>query len=152
MKIVITSLSSKYIHSSLAPWYLLAGIREYSSFGDRYDVKICEGTINEKTEAVLDRITAENPDVVGFSCYIWNIDMIYELTALIRQRLPNCKIVLGGLEVSYNSTEVMSLHPEIDFVICGEGALVYAVNNSLKVISCRSRNNNLLSTGIDVSL
>lgn len=127
MKIVITSLSSKYIHSSLAPWYLLAGIREYSSFGDRYDVKICEGTINEKVGAVYERIAAENPDVVGVSCYIWNIDMVYELTALIRQRLPNCKIVLGGLEVSYNSTEVMSLHPEIDFVICGEGENPFAV-------------------------
>ncbi len=127
MKIVVLSLNSKYIHSSLAPWYLLAGIREYSSFADRYDVKICEGTINENPESVYERIAAEGPDIIGVSCYIWNIDMVYELTALIRQRLPNCKIVLGGLEVSYNPEEVLKNHPEIDFVICGEGEKPFAL-------------------------
>lgn len=131
MKIVISSLSSKYIHSSLAPWYLLAGIREYSSFGDGLDspmdVVVCEGTINEKVQTIYERIANENPDVVGISCYIWNIDMVYELTSLIHLGLPNCTIVLGGLEVSYNAPEILEKHPEVDYVICGEGERPFAV-------------------------
>lgn len=127
MKIVICSLNSKYIHSSLAPWYLLAGIREYSTFADNHDVVVCEGTINEPSKEVYRRISVEAPDVVGFSCYIWNIEMVYELTALVKEKFPSCKIVLGGLEVSYNPAEVMSAHPEVDFVICGEGEKPFAI-------------------------
>lgn len=127
MKIVICSLNSKYIHSSLAPWYLLAGIREYSTFADKHEVVICEGTINESIEDVYKRVANENPDVVGFSCYIWNIDAVYRLASLVKNHFPSCKLILGGLEVSYNPLEVISLHPEIDYVICGEGEKPFAI-------------------------
>ena len=60
---VICVLNSKYIHSSLAPWCLLAGTDAYCEKG--ITVKIIEGTINEQIEKVAQRIVAQNPQVIA---------------------------------------------------------------------------------------
>ena len=71
MKVIISCLNSKYVHASLSPWCLLAGIREFSE--KSYDVSVMESTINGDIQSFADRIISEKPDVVAFSCYIWNI-------------------------------------------------------------------------------
>ena len=71
MQAVICCLNSKYIHSSLAPWCLLAGVRTYAD--KNIEAVVVEGTINEPIENVVQRIAEKQPDVVGFCCYIWNI-------------------------------------------------------------------------------
>lgn len=123
MKTLIAVLNSKYIHSSLAPWCLLAGIKEYSP---ETECVVSEGTINEKIDDVADRITAEKPDIIGFSCYIWNIEKTYELIKLVKKTLPDSVIILGGPEVSYNAAEVLE-NPLIDYVISGEGEKPFAL-------------------------
>ena len=70
-KTVICTLNSKYIHSSLAPWCLYTACT--NEFAEEYEVKVVEGTINEKEEDIYIRIMAEKPDFVAFSSYIWNI-------------------------------------------------------------------------------
>ena len=71
MKVVIACLNSKYIHSSLAPWCLASGVKAYC--GNDVDFKVMEATINGDIDEFASRIIAEKPDVVSFSCYIWNV-------------------------------------------------------------------------------
>lgn len=119
MKFLLCSINSKYIHSSLAPYYLLAGIREYL----KSDIEsiIYEGTVNEKFEDQLSKILSFGADIIGFSSYIWNIKRIKELIKEIKSKNPKIKIILGGPEVSFNAEELLKENDNIDYIISGEG-------------------------------
>lgn len=123
MKTVIVMINSKYVHSSLAPWCLLAGVKSYCD--ETVAAKVIEGTINEKTEAVAERILNEAPDMVAFCCYIWNINFVYDICVLIRRK-SDAKIILGGPEVTFNPQSVLENHENVDFVLCGEGEESFA--------------------------
>ena len=125
MQAVICCLNSKYIHSSLAPWCLLAGVRAYAE--NDIVASVVEGTINEPPENVLNRIAERHPDVVGFCCYIWNITAVKALIERLRRLLPQVTIVVGGPEVSYCAQEVLHTCPAVDFVISGEGEKPFAL-------------------------
>ncbi|MBE6729833.1 MAG: DUF4080 domain-containing protein [Ruminococcaceae bacterium] len=112
MKAVIVSLTSQYIHSSLAPWYLLASVK-----GKNADCFVVEGTVNEEFNVLLNRINDQKADLVAFSCYIWNITTVLSLAPKIK----NAKILLGGPEVSYCAEKILKENPFVDFVISGEG-------------------------------
>ena len=116
MKVLLTTLNSKFIHSSLALRYL----RAYC--GDKpWDLALREFTINDSIHTVMGEIYKEAPDIVAFSCYIWNITETLMLARRIRQVMKNTVIVLGGPEVSYDDRSLMEQHPFIDFVVRGEG-------------------------------
>lgn len=116
MKTVIVALNSKYIHSSLAPWYLKANC------GNKHgEINILEFTINDIMDNVLMDIYAQKADVIAFSCYIWNIPYVLRLTEDIRKICPEVKIIAGGPEVSFNCKDIMDCNPSIDFIIAGEG-------------------------------
>ncbi|MDD4699797.1 MAG: DUF4080 domain-containing protein [Oscillospiraceae bacterium] len=125
LKVVIGTLNSKYIHSSLAPWCLLAGIATYCD--EEISAEVVEGTINEKLENAAERILAGRPQVIGLSCYIWNISKTKDLITLIKNKLPNSIVVLGGPEVSYNAYSILEQTSAVDYVISGEGELPFAL-------------------------
>lgn len=114
----LCALNAKYVHSSLAPWCLLAGVR---AFAPDIDAHVVEGTVNEPPETVLERIASGAPDVVTFSCYLWNIRQTLALAEQLKRRLPGVCIVLGGPEVSYCAERVLNENPAVDFVLSGEG-------------------------------
>jgi len=118
MKVLIACLNSKFVHASLSPWCLLAGIRAFSR--KTYDAKVLESTINGDAEAFAQEIIDEHPDVVAFSCYIWNITQTLGICRLIRKQ-SNCRIVLGGPEVAYRPKDVLERYAFVDFVLSGEG-------------------------------
>lgn len=118
MKIVIACLNSKYVHASLSPWCLLSGVREFAK--SSYDTTVMESTINGDTALFAEKIINEKPDVVAFSCYIWNITKTLEICNTIK-RTHGCKIVLGGPEVAYRPKDVLEKYSFVDFVLSGEG-------------------------------
>lgn len=118
MKVVIACLNSKYIHSSLAPWCLAAGVKAYCD--KEVSFKVIESTINGNINDFVNRIIDEKPDIVSFCCYIWNVIKTLETCSLIKEKL-NCKIVVGGPEVSYRANDVLSNYSFVDYVLCGEG-------------------------------
>lgn len=118
MKIIISCLNSKFVHASLSPWCLATGVREFSK--ETHDVSVLESTINGDTEGFAYKIINEKPDVVAFSCYIWNITKTLEICHIIKKNC-DCKIVLGGPEVAYRSKDVLERYEFIDFVLSGEG-------------------------------
>ena len=118
MKVIISCLNSKYVHASLSPWCLLAGVREFSE--NTYDILVMESTINSDAEAFADKIINEKPYVVAFSCYIWNIKKTLEICSMIK-RNHDCKIILGGPEAAYRPKDILERYEFIDFVLSGEG-------------------------------
>lgn len=123
MNALLCSINSKYIHSSLSVWCLAGGIKEYAP---EVHVKVIEATINEEFEAIYERIMEEDFDIIGFSTYIWNVELVLRLSEIIKKK-TNKLIVLGGPEVSYNSKKLMEKYSFIDFILCGEGEKSFAL-------------------------
>lgn len=115
MKVVLSTLNAKFIHTSLA----LRCLKAYS--GDRFDMDIAEYTIKDPVMNIVSDIFSRNPDVVGFSCYIWNIEETITVINMLRKINPKLRIVLGGPEVSYDTEHWMERLPEVDFIVVGEG-------------------------------
>lgn len=120
MKILLTTLNSKFIHSNLAIKYLSAMV------GDKADVKTKEFTINEDIEEILYSITKEGYDLVAFSCYIWNIEKTLKIAKNLKAVSPQTKILFGGPEVSFDSDELLKKHLFLDYIIAGEGEEAFA--------------------------
>lgn len=144
MKVVISCLNSKYIHASLAPWCLLAGVKAFAK--NDYDIKVLESTINGNPHDFAQKNISENPQVVSFSCYIWNITGTLEICKEIKKNL-NCKIILGGPEVAYRPQDVLEKYDFIDFVLSGEGEwnfplLLDNINGDLSCVDGLTYRNN----------
>ncbi len=119
MKAVFCCLNSKYIHSSLAPWYLTASCEKYCC--DEVKVSVTEGTVNEKENDIIERLLMEKADVLSFSCYIWNIQKVLEISRQIKEIASDTIIILGGPEVSFCAEEILKNNTCVDFVVSGEG-------------------------------
>ena len=115
-KMILVTLNSKYIHSSLA----LRSIKAYCK--DSYSgISIMEFTINDPLDKIVSALAAQHPDLLCFSCYIWIIRMTLDVIDTIKKILPDCRILLGGPEVSYDGKELMTHNSLIDYIIVGEG-------------------------------
>ena len=118
MKVIIACLNSKYIHASLSPWCLAAGVDAFSS--NSFEACVMESTINKDVNEFAERIIEQNPFAVGLSCYIWNITKTLELCRIIKSRL-DVPIILGGPEVSYRAKNILENYSFVDYVLSGEG-------------------------------
>ena len=119
MRVTLCAINSKYIHSTLAVWYLRAateGICECS---------VVEGTINEDIEKIVEKVEAQKPELLAISTYIWNKKQTLELAQKIKSK-TNATVLLGGPEVSYNPKEILETYPFVDYVLCGEGEEPFA--------------------------
>lgn len=121
MKITLLAINAKYVHSSLAVWYLANGLAKYS--GQCHDVNIVEATINQDTNDIAGLVTCGKPDLVGISTYIWNAGKLPGLISGLRRHLPDVLIVLGGPEASHNAKYWLA--GGADYVIRGEGEHVF---------------------------
>ncbi|SOC45035.1 B12-binding domain-containing radical SAM protein [Ureibacillus acetophenoni] len=116
MNIVLTTLNAKYIHTNIAIRYLKAAALP------EFNPTIVEYTIKDPTFNIVTDLYQHKPDVVGFSCYIWNIEETIRVIKMLKTVSPETKIVLGGPEVSYDTNFwVRRLENEVDFIIMGEG-------------------------------
>ncbi|MCJ8046519.1 B12-binding domain-containing radical SAM protein [Blautia sp. NSJ-166] len=116
MKILLAACNAKYIHSNLAVYNLKSCSGEYSP-----NVVIKEYTINQIQDDILKDIYLEQPDVICFSCYIWNISFVKELVPDLKKILPHVDFWAGGPEVSYDAVEFLKKNPAFFGVMVGEG-------------------------------
>lgn len=114
MKITLVALNAHYMHTNLAVRQMLPAL---SGFG----VQFYEGHINLPCRRLLQDIARGEPDVIGFSCYIWNIALVTRLCRALRLALPDVRLVLGGPEVAYRAPDLLRELPEADYVLQGEG-------------------------------
>ncbi len=116
MKVTLTTLNAKFIHSSLALRYLREACREKG-----IQAEVREYTINLHEYDILSDLYEQKSDIVGFACYIWNIEETLHVAELLHQVAPETILVLGGPEVSYTAKEILKEYPYIRYVVQGEG-------------------------------
>lgn len=102
MNILLVAINAKYIHSNPAVFSLKSCVGKYESYVD-----IIEFTINQQPSYILREIYKKCPDVIAFSCYIWNRNMLDSIIPDLHKILPDTDIWAGGPEVSYNASEVI---------------------------------------------
>lgn len=115
MKTLFVAVNAKYVHTNLAVRYLSRYCAETA------DCSFAEYTINEPVMQVLQKLYMADAQMYGFSCYIWNITYVLRLAEDLKKLKPNCKIFLGGPEVSFHAEELLKEHLFLDCVVCGEG-------------------------------
>ena len=123
MKVLLTAINAKYIHSNLAVYSLKAyAERNLTEKTKEYtEIELAEYTINQQTDDILQDIYKKKPDMLCLSCYIWNLNYVEEIVREIHKLLPEMLIWVGGPEVSYDGPAVLTRLPEIDGVMKGEG-------------------------------
>jgi radical SAM superfamily enzyme YgiQ (UPF0313 family) len=114
--LVLSTLNARYAHASLGLRYLLANLDE----DIRRDAKIVEFVIGSKTEVLVEQLLALDAKVVAFGVYIWNVEETTKLIALLKAVAPQIKVVIGGPEVSYETTE-QRIYQLADYVVTGPG-------------------------------
>lgn len=115
MKVICSTLNAKYIHTNLALRFLKA----YAS--PEFNIQMKEYTIKDPILNIVSDLYQQNPDVIGFSCYIWNIELTIKIISFLKKINPSLIIVLGGPEVSYDASDWMERISDLDFIVIGEG-------------------------------
>ncbi len=154
MKILLTTLNTKYVHTNIALKYLYKTI-------ENKDVTLKEYTINEPLGNILRDMATYKADTIAFSVYIWNVEEVLKLSENIKKIIPNVKIILGGPEVTYRSTQILKENASIDYVIIGEGEEILAplINyieegitfDNLKNVSYRNENGEIIEGEIAIT-
>jgi len=116
LKILLVGINAKFVHTNLA-------IRYIKSYCSGFNIVIKEYTVNDLINNVLEDKLCYKPDIIGFSCYIWNIEFILKLCSSLKKINSNIRIILGGPEVSFDVNEFMNDNPYIDYIIKGEGEI-----------------------------
>lgn len=119
MKTLLVALNCKYVHTNLALRYLKYAI------GELCDAQISEFSINDNLISVEREIIRQKPDIIAFSCYIWNIDFVLNLCSDLKKALKNPIIILGGPEVSFDSVDIISKNKSVDYIVKGEGEITF---------------------------
>lgn len=116
MKVLLTAINAKYIHSNLAVYSLKSYASDYEK-----EVEIVEYTINQNIDDILADIFRKAPKLLCFSCYLWNIKYVEQLIVEAKKIIPEVLIWLGGPEVSYNAAVVLERLVQVEGIMCGEG-------------------------------
>ena len=120
MRVLLTTLNSKFIHSNLALRYLKASLKHLP-----LTLIMDEFTINDHLERVVGDIYRHKPDIIALSCYIWNIRETLMVVESIKKVIPDSVVVLGGPEVSYDSVSLLEENTEVDVLVNGEGEITF---------------------------
>src|SRR5690554_5751323 len=127
MRTILVGVNAKYIHTNLAIRYLY-------TYTNDLNVSFIEFTIKNDIDYIIDELLRLKPNIIGFSCYIWNIEIIKLIIPKIKAKKQNIKLILGGPEVSYDINYWFKRLP-IDYLISGEGEypfrqLLLAIKNN----------------------
>ena len=121
MNFLLVAINAKYIHSNPA----IYSLREYAGEKLLPHISLAEYTINQRVEQILADIYKRKPDVIGFSCYIWNWDYVQQIVCELHKLMPYLPVWLGGPEVSYEQERVFRENPAVTGIMVGEGEATF---------------------------
>jgi radical SAM superfamily enzyme YgiQ (UPF0313 family) len=119
MTILLSTLNARYAHASLGLRYLLANMGDLQN-----DTRMQEFVIGTKTSEIVEKCLAHHPRIIGFGVYIWNVEETTKVVAMLKRVAPDVVIVLGGPEVSYESSE-QAIVQLADYVVTGWGDVIF---------------------------
>lgn len=117
-KIILTTLNSRFTHTSIALRYLYANLHELQE-----SAEILEFSINDAPQTIAQKLLINKPQIIGIGVYIWNVSEVYELLHVIKKVSPDTKVILGGPEVSHEPFRVNL--DSADYIIQGEGDVAF---------------------------
>lgn len=118
--VLLVALNAQYVHTAL-------GIRSIAAYArEQADIDCLELTINDSFAASLETIYQRRAPLIGFSCYIWNIEQTLRLAQALHAMDSSLTIVLGGPEVSYDAEEWLEKYPYVYAIFCGEGEIAFS--------------------------
>lgn len=117
--ITLVAINAKYIQSSYAAYSLHA----YLSEDEKRHVSIQEFTVNQSEEFIISEICRQEPDVLAFSCYIWNIGMVLSIIDTFRKISPDMLIIAGGPEASFEYQNLVEHGANV--IVEGEGEVPF---------------------------
>lgn len=112
--LTLVAVNAKYPHTNLAVRYLREAVLDFR-------VEIFEGSVNDSIHGMIDRLLEMKANIYGFSCYIWNIEIVVKLAEILKKARPEAIILFGGPEVSYDAESLVNNYSYVDAVITGEG-------------------------------
>ena len=115
-EIILTTLNSRFSHSSLSLRYLFANLKELKD-----EAKILEFVINSQNQTIVEEILEYKPKIVLISTYIWNAQDVAEIVKYIKLISPNTIVALGGPEISHLPHRVD--FEMADYFMFGEGEI-----------------------------
>ena len=116
--IILTTLNSRFTHTSIALRYLYANMQELQKY-----TALLEFSINDAIGVIAEKLLREKPDIIGIGVYIWNVTFIHELIHILKKVSPDTTIVLGGPEVTHEPFRVdLAL---ADYIVQGEGDVAF---------------------------
>jgi radical SAM superfamily enzyme YgiQ (UPF0313 family) len=118
--IVLSTLNARYAHAALGLRYLRANLGAW-----RDDSCVAEFTIADKTEEIVEKLLAQQPRLIGFGVYIWNVEQTTGVIAMLKVVAPEVTVVIGGPEVSYEIDE-QRICKLADFIVTGWGDVTFA--------------------------
>ncbi|HZW49873.1 MAG TPA: DUF4080 domain-containing protein [Bacillota bacterium] len=119
MRVLLTTLNSQFVHTALGIRYLREVLKRHPAF-DQWEIRCEEYTINDHWSQIAAAIQEIHPDIVGFSCYIWNIKETILIARRLKQFNPNCYLLFGGPEATYRAEELIRSYAWLDGVLAGE--------------------------------
>ena len=119
MKALLVAINAKYIHSNLGVYCLYAYSRKQGISPE--ELQYQEYTINQNMDCIIEDIYEKKPDIIGFSCYIWNWEIVERIAPEVKKILPEVEIWYGGPEVSYHGEEILAESPWLTGVMVGAG-------------------------------
>jgi radical SAM superfamily enzyme YgiQ (UPF0313 family) len=134
MNVICCTLNAKYIHTNLAIRYLKA----YAA--PEFNIQLKEYTIKDPVMNIVTDLYQQKPTIIGFSCYIWNIEETIKVVNMLKKIDPSILIVLGGPEVTYDTAEWMEKVPNVDFIVIGEGEQTFKQLLSELKTNCNYKN------------
>lgn len=116
-------LATRHVNAQYLPLALLclkAALVDVAGC-DAADVSILEFPPTATADEMAAAVIAEAPDVLGLSCYLWNVIPLMQVAAEVKRALPNVHIVAGGPEVGPIPERVLGRYPALDVIVMSEG-------------------------------
>ena len=117
--IILSTLNARFAHASLGLRYLLANMGALQD-----QTRLQEFVIGAKTTDIVEKLLAQQPRIIGFGIYIWNVEETTRVVAMLKQVAPHIVVVLGGPEVSYEP-EQQAIVQAADYLITGWGEVSF---------------------------
>lgn len=107
-------------YTPLALMCLKAAAREWAGLPDD-DAPLLEFPPSVSPEEMATQALAARPDVLALSCYVWNLEALMAVAAIVRRSSPRTRIVVGGPEVGPIPDATLAAYPDVDVVVRDEG-------------------------------
>lgn len=126
MRVELVGINSPGVNQALSLTYLKSYFIKNEAIQNKLSLSIQNFSTRQSSEFICSKIYKQMPDILGFSCYMWNKEKVLELCQMMKAVLPKMILILGGPEPSVADKLFLQQNKEIDILIKGEGEVSFS--------------------------